>query len=43
MIQFINMDFDGTQWWVEYIEDGVTKKEFFNSENEANNFYLSIL
>jgi hypothetical protein len=43
MIQFINMDFNGTQWWVEYIEDGVTKKEFFNSENEANNFYLSIL
>jgi hypothetical protein len=43
MIQFINMDFNGTQWWVEYIENGVTKKDFFNSEIEANNFYLSIV
>ena len=43
MIQFINMDFNGTQWWVEYIEDGVTKKIFFNSESESTNFYLSII
>ena len=43
MIQFINMDFNGTQWWVEYIEDGVTKKDFFNSEIDANEFYQSII
>jgi hypothetical protein len=43
MIQFINMDFNGTQWWVEYLEDNIIKKEFFNTEIEANNFYLSII
>jgi hypothetical protein len=43
MTQFINMDFNGTQWWVEYIEDGVVKKEFFETETLANNFYLSII
>jgi len=43
MIQFINMDFNGTQWWVEYIENGTTKKDFFNSEFEANEFYRSII
>jgi hypothetical protein len=43
MIQFINMDFNGTQWWVEYLEDNIIKKDFFNTEIEANNFYLSII
>jgi len=43
MIQFINMDFNGTQWWVEYIENGETKKQFFESEVLANNFYFSII
>jgi hypothetical protein len=37
------MDFNGTQWWVEYLEDNIIKKEFFNTEIEANNFYLSII
>lgn len=43
MIQFINMDFNGTQWWVEYIEDGIIKKSFFNTESLANDFYISIV
>lgn len=43
MIIFINMDFDGTQWWIEYVEDGVIKKEYFASESLANDFYLSII
>lgn len=43
MIKFINMDFDGSQWWIEYIEDGVIKKMFFNTENLANDFYQSII
>jgi len=43
MIQFINMDFNGTQWWIEYVENGETKKNFYNTQEEANNFYLSLL
>ena len=39
MRTFINMDFNGTQWWVEYNEDGVDKKEYFNTKSEATNFY----
>ena len=41
MRKFINMDFNGSQWWVEYIEDGVTKKDFFNNESDAILFYKS--
>lgn len=43
MIIFINMDFDGTRWWVEYVEDGVIKKDYFDNESLANDFYLSII
>lgn len=43
MIKFINMDFDGSQWWVEYIEDGVTKKDYFTNEELAQQFYESII
>lgn len=39
MKKFINMDFDGTQWWVEYNEDGVDKKKYFDTESEAKVFY----
>jgi hypothetical protein len=39
MRTFINMDFNGTQWWVEYNEDGVDKKEYFNTKSEATSFY----
>jgi len=39
MRTFINMDFNGTQWWVEYNEDGVDKKEYFNTEPDAIIFY----
>jgi hypothetical protein len=41
MRKFINMDFDGSQWWVEYIEDGTTKKDYFNSEVDSVSFYNS--
>jgi hypothetical protein len=39
MKRFINMDFDGTQWWIEYNEDGIDKKEYFYSELEAIAFW----
>jgi hypothetical protein len=39
MRRFINMDFNGTQWWVEYNEDGIDKKEYFNTKSEATSFY----
>lgn len=42
MKQFINMDFNGSQWWVEYIENEVVKKEFFNTESQAQSFYLTL-
>jgi hypothetical protein len=35
MRKFINMDFDGTQWWVEYVEDGIDKKIYFTTETEG--------
>ncbi len=41
MRKFINMDFDGTQWWVEYVEYGVDKKVYFTTETEAVTFYKS--
>lgn len=43
MIKFINMDFDGSQWWVDYIEDGVVKRDYFVNENLAQQFYESII
>lgn len=39
MKRFINMDFNGTQWWIEYNEDDVDKKEYFNTESDAISFY----
>ena len=41
MRKFINMDFNGSQWWVEYIEDDITKKDYFNNESDAVSFYNS--
>lgn len=43
MIKFINMDYDGTQWWVDYIEDGVVKRDYFANEILAQQFYESII
>jgi hypothetical protein len=43
MIQFINMDFNGTQWWVEYIENNQYKKDYFSTEADAIIFYKSII
>ena len=41
--KFINMDsemLDGSlQWWADYIEDDETKRDFFNTEEEALTFY----
>lgn len=42
MKQFINMDFDGTQWWIDYLENGSITREYFESEILAQQFYLSI-
>ena len=39
MKKFINMDFDGTKWWVEYTEDGIDKKDLFDTKSEAIIFY----
>jgi hypothetical protein len=41
MRKFINMDFDGTQWWVEYVEDSVYNKIYFTTESDAVTFYKS--
>jgi hypothetical protein len=43
MIKFINMDFNGTQWWVEYLENNEYKKNYYNSFEDAKSFYLSII
>jgi hypothetical protein len=42
MKKFINMDFNGSQWWVEYNEDGSCIKQYFDTEEEAIYFYKSI-
>jgi hypothetical protein len=43
MKKFINMDFDGTQWWVEYEENGSYFKDYFSTEQDAQLFYNSII
>ena len=43
MRNFINMDFDGTQWWVDYLEDGEYKRNYYNDEESANTFYTSLI
>jgi hypothetical protein len=43
MKRFINMDYDGSQWWVEYIENGTSTKQYFDNEEEAIFFYKSII
>ena len=39
MKKFINMDFNGTQWWVEYTENGIDKIDYFNTAADATSFY----
>lgn len=43
MMKFINMDFDGTQWWVDYDEDGEYKRNYYNDEESAQAFYVSLI
>jgi hypothetical protein len=43
MKKFINMDFNGSQWWVEYNEDGNDIKQYFDNKEEAISFYKSII
>jgi hypothetical protein len=42
MRRFINMDFNGTQWWVEYNEDGIDKKEYFIPELKKIDYLIKI-
>ena len=43
MKKFINMDYNGSQWWVEYIENNIFNKEYFDNEEDAILFYKSIV
>jgi hypothetical protein len=43
MKKFINMDFNGSQWWVDYEENGVIFRNHYDSEIDAQTFYLSII
>ena len=38
MRHFINMDFDVTQWWVDY-HDITDQRAFFDTKEEAMQFY----
>jgi hypothetical protein len=37
------MDFDGTQWWVDYSEDGEYKRNYYNDEESVQAFYVSLI
>jgi len=43
MKKFINMSFNGSKWWVEYEEGGTYHINYYDTEADANNFYLSII
>jgi len=43
MKRFINMDYNGSQWWVEYIENDIVGKQYFDNEEDAILFYKSII
>jgi len=43
MIKFINMDFNGSQWWVEYLENDEFKINYYDDEESAQTFYLSLI
>jgi hypothetical protein len=43
MIKFINMDFNGSQWWVDYEENSEIKRNYYNTFEEAEAFYLLII
>lgn len=43
MKEFVNMDFNGTQWWVEYKENEEYFINYFDTEDQAKNFYHSIV
>jgi len=43
MKKFVNMDFNGTRWWVEYEENGKYVVEYFDTEEKARTFYNSII
>lgn len=42
MITFINMDFDGTRWWVDY-NNGSDQRNYYDTKDEAVAFYNSIV
>ena len=39
MDKFISMMDNSTVWWVEYNEDGIDIKQYFNTEEDAISFY----
>ena len=43
MMKFINMDFNGSQWWVEYLENDVYKINYYDDEESAQAFYVSLI
>jgi hypothetical protein len=43
MVQFINMALTGSQWFIEYNEDGIDKTNLYNTKEEATEFYNQII
>lgn len=43
MIHFINMAPTGSQWFVEYNEDGIDKINLYSTKEEATTFYTQII
>ena len=43
MIQFINMAFTGSQWFIEYSENSIDKINYYNTKEEAIIFYNQII
>ena len=39
MDKFTSMMDNSTLWWVEYNEDGIDIKQYFNTEEDAISFY----
>jgi hypothetical protein len=45
MITFINMDYNSstTQWWIDYDENGIDNRNYYNTKEEAYIFYYQII
>jgi len=37
---FVNMDFDGVQWWIDYY-DNEYLRNYYNTKEEAYQFYYT--